>query len=121
MNKKKLIAIMSAAIVVCIMASLFFGFKLYAYGKDVEITYVNTSGVSMSVTTQKVEVCKKYTLKTPTDKSDKEREFLYWTTVKPGTGNTEKGKVNSTGLWLLSTRDITLYPVWGDANWSDHY
>ncbi len=115
-NKEKTLRVLCFVVAVSILASLFLGFKLYAYGKDVKITYSEYNGTGISNSTQTVEVCKKYKLKTPTDSSGRDRVFLYWSTDK-----TEKGKVKQDGIWLLTTKDVVLYAVWGSGEWTDSY
>ena len=92
-EKKQILLILSVVVAVSILASLFLGFKIYAYGKDVKITYSAYNGTGISTEHQTVEVCKKYKLKTPNDITGKERVFLYWSTDK-----TEKGKVDQEGI-----------------------
>ncbi|MBR2336626.1 MAG: hypothetical protein IKA61_01630 [Clostridia bacterium] len=114
-QKKTALLILTGVIFISIVCSLMFGLKLYAYGKDVTVVYAANGG-TVEVSTQVVEVCKSYQLKTPTHSGD--REFLYWST-----DGTEKGKVKSSGLWLLSTEDqIVLYAVWGEEKeWTGNY
>ena len=115
-QKKITLIILSCVVALTVLCSVVFGFKLYAYGKDVTVVYA-VNGGTISASTQVVEVCKSYTLKTPI-RSDK--KFLYWST-----DGTEKGKVKSSGLWLASTKkQVVLYAVWGkssDSDWTSNY
>lgn len=109
-NKKLIIMIMSIVLAVSILTSLFVGFKLYAFGKDIKITYVLRGG-SLATTTQTVEVCKKYKLPTP---RREDYQFMYWSLDKEG-----KKKVDISGIWLNTTVDVTLYANWGEYNDED--
>lgn len=104
-NQKKIVLIVLCVVVALSMLSaVFFGFKLYAYGKDVKVIY-NANGGKLSSQTDVVEVCKKYTLDTPKQSGYK---FLYWSTDGKATG-----KVATSGLWLTTTKnEIRLYAVW---------
>lgn len=115
-QKNKLLLSLCVFVAVCILATLVFGLKLYAYGKDVKIVYSTSDGTSVAGGHQIVEVCKKYKLKTPKDTTGDEREFLYWST-----NGKASGKVDMSGIWLESTDNIILYAVWGDGEWSNNY
>ena len=108
-KQKKLIAIIfSGVIFLSIVCTALFGFKLYAYGRDISIIY-DTKGGKIDSQFQTVEFYKDYTLKTPTYPGG-ELEFAYWST-----DGTEKGKVENTGKWLVTTeRRVVLYAVWVD-------
>lgn len=112
-NKKIILIVMSVVIALSILASVFFGFKLYAFGKEVTITY-KTRGGNLASDTQIVKVCNGYQLYTPTDSL--EREFVYWSLDVKG-----KEKVDMSGIWLLSTEDIVLYANWEDGGWTPNY
>lgn len=112
-NKKLILIVMSVVISLSILASVFFGFKLYAFGKEVKITY-KTRGGSMASETQIVRVCNGYSLYTPIHSLDK--AFSHWSLDVKG-----KEKVDMNGLWLLSTEDIVLYANWGEDGWTPNY
>ena len=111
-NKKLIIMIMSIVLAVSILTSLFFGFKLFAFGKDIKITYVLRGG-SLATATQTVEVCKKYKLPTP---QRDDYQFMYWSLDKEG-----KKKVDISGIWLNTTVDVTLYANWGRLDDEDEW
>ena len=115
-HQKKLIAIIFCCVIfLSIVCTALFGFKLYAYGKDVTIIYDTGIG-RMDSNFQTVEFYKSYSLKTPTDPSG-EYTFVCWST-----DGTEKGKVANTGKWRVTTKDkITLIAVWGSPEWSNYY
>lgn len=112
-NKKLILIVMSVVIAVSILAAVVFGFKLYAFGKEVKITY-KTRGGNLANETQIVRVCNDYSLYTPTH--PQEKTFEYWSLDVKG-----KEKVEPSGIWLLSTDDIVLYANWGDDGWTDNY
>ena len=112
-NKKIILVVMSVVIALSILVSVVLGFKLYAFGKEVKITYV-TRGGNLASETQIVKVCNDYTLYKPTH--SQEKTFKYWSLDIKG-----KEKVDSSGLWLLSTEDIVLYANWADDGWSGNY
>ena len=112
-QKKLVLIILSCAIALSVLCSLIFGFKLYAYGKDVTILYSVGDG-TMKNTTQVVEVCKSYKLETP---KNYDREFLYWST-----DGKQSGKVDISGVWLVTTKDkVVLYAVWGPREYTGNY
>ena len=115
-QKKLILMILSGVVALSILCSVFFGFKLYAYGKDVKIIY-NSNGATLSSQTQTVEVCKRYTLLKPTRSG---YTFLYWST-----NNKADGRVATKGIWLASTDDeVRLYAVWEkneDAEYTSNY
>ena len=112
-NKKMILVVMSVVVALSILVSVVLGFKLYAFGKEVKITYV-TRGGNLASETQIVRVCNDYSLYTPMHPNEK--TFKYWSLDLKG-----KEKVDASGLWLLSTEDIVLYANWADDGWSGNY
>ena len=115
-QRKFVLLVLSSVIFISIVCTALFGFKLYAYGKDITVKY-NPNGGTMVTTVQTVEYHKDYTLKTPRASND-EMKFLYWST-----DGTAKGKVSTTGKWRVSTKkEITLIAVWGESDeWTKNY
>ena len=115
-QRKFVLLVLSGVIFISIVCTALFGFKLYAYGKDITVKY-NPNGGTMVTTVQTVEYHKDYTLKTPRASND-EMKFLYWST-----DGTAKGKVSTTGKWRVSTKkEITLIAVWGESDeWTKNY
>ena len=117
-TKRIILIALSAVIGLSIVCSAFFGFKLYAYGRDVTIIY-DASGGKLDSPTQVVEVGKAYTLKTPVASG---KVFLYWST-----DGTEKGKVKTSGRWFVSAeKQIVLRAVWqvsapNGEQWTGNY
>ena len=117
-QKNKLLLSLCVFVAVCILATLVFGLKLYAYGRDVKVVYIDRSKPEPSqlVGDQIVEVCKKYKLKTLKDTTGDGKEFLYWST-----NGEESGRVSMSGIWLESTDNIILYAVWSEGEWTENF
>ena len=118
-NKKKILLIVfSGIILLSIVCTMLFGLKIYAYGKEVTIIYVYNGGEIIQ-DSQVVEVCKSYTLVTPTRSG---YNFAYWSTEQDGSK-----RVSNSGIWTTSTKpQVVLYAIWQAGNtdgdsWTENY
>lgn len=113
-RKRLFLIILSSIILISLTCTLFLGFKIHTYGREVTVIYAAGEG-EVQPATQVVYVYKRYQLATP---SNPDREFLYWSL-----DGTEKGKVNIDGIWRVSSdRQVVLYAVYGEEyGWTENY